>query len=259
MFPGAQARVLYGYMDGKLKVQYTELQQVTTSNFEEMIGSLLKWSLPTIDGNTTDVMTLPTIQEEDEEEDAFSSPPKTVEKAQNSTKKQLDECTLRLLPDASATAASHSHPHGDCAAQLNSNNASTTSSTILITSTDLNTSVSTAQLPRKDCATRLLSTKVTNSPTLISTVTTGPSSQQHKYQWPTKRHSCSWHTCTVAAKHLVTARREVELLEHPLERSLWCFAIAEFRRTEEIRKNQRAEMKKFEKIRKKNLASLRKG
>lgn len=255
MFPGAQARVLYGYMDGKLKVQYTELQQVTTSNFEEMIGSLLKWSLPTIDGDTTDVVTLPTIEEEDEEDDVVSSPTKTVEKAQNPTKNQVNECTLRLLPDASATAASHSHPHGNCAVQLNSNNSSTSLSTSLITPLDLNTSFSTAQLRSKECATRLLLTNITNSPTL----TTEPSTQQHKYHWPTKRHSCSWYTCTVAAKNLVVAREEVEIFEQPSERSLWSFEIAEFRRSEEIRRNHRAEMKKFEKIRKRNLANMKKG
>lgn len=247
MFPGAQARVLYAYMDGKLKLQYTELQQVTTSNFEEMIGSLLKWSLPTIDGDTTDVVTLPTIQEEDEEEDIVSSPVKTVETAKRPTKGQVDECTLRLLPDASATAASYSHPHGDCAVQLNTNNSSPTSSTILITPLDLNTSVSSTQLQGKEYAPLLLPTGITDPSTLVTTLSTETSAQQHKYHWPTKRHSCSFHTCTVAAKNLVEQRRKFQrtwLLRAMMGSS---YGLAE-----------KKEKKKFEKIREKNLGNMKK-
>lgn len=68
MFPGAQVRVLYGYHDGQFNVQFTDLQQVTASNFEDMMGAILKWSMPYIDGNTTEVVNLPDIIEEDEEE-----------------------------------------------------------------------------------------------------------------------------------------------------------------------------------------------
>lgn len=55
-------------MDGKLKVQFTEPQQVTPFNFEEMMQSLLGWSMPIINGETTSVVTMPTIPEENEEE-----------------------------------------------------------------------------------------------------------------------------------------------------------------------------------------------
>lgn len=237
MFPGAQARVLYGYFDGKLKVQYTELQQVTTSNFEDMIGSLLKWSLPTIDGDTTDVVTLPIIEEEDEEaDDIVTSPPKTKEKAQNPTKKQPDECALRLLPDASVTATSHLPLHGEYAVQLNSSNSSTSLSTILTTHLDLSTSLSPAQPQSKQCASHPLTTDLSNSSTL-----TKPTRQSHKYHYPTKRHSCYFHTCTVAAKNLVEQRQIAT-------------ALAELLLTSRMQ-----EMRTSAVIREKNPVNMRKG
>lgn len=229
MFPGAQVRVLYGYFDGKLKVQYTELQQATTSNFEDMIGSLLKWSLPTIDGDTTDVVTLPVIEEEDEEADNIVvSPPKTIEKAQNHTKNQLDECGQRLLPDASVTAASHLPRHVEYAVQLNSNNSSA--------HPNLSTSLSSARLQSKECANHPLTIDTTNSSTL-----TKPTTQPRKYHYPTKRHSCYFHTCTVAAKNLVEERQLAS-------------ALGELLLIRKVR-----EMRKFAAIREKNLVNMRKG
>lgn len=246
MFPGAQARVLYGYFDGKLKVQYTELQQVTTSNFEDMIGSLLKWSMPTMDGVTTDVVTLPIIEEGDEEaDDIVTSPPKTIEKTQSPTKKQDDECTLRLLPDAGATAIPLPQPRGNCAVLSTSNNSSTSTSlsTTVTIQVDLNTSISSTQLQTKECARLLLTTDTTHS----STLTTEPPAQEHKYHYPTKRHSCSFHTCTVAAKNLVEERKK-------WQRTAWLQAIMGSSYGLEEQKN----LKKLEKSRKKNLANMKK-
>ncbi|KAJ5149424.1 hypothetical protein N7448_001002 [Penicillium atrosanguineum] len=60
-------RVIYGYMDGTLKIQYTEPQQITVDNFESMMKKLLQWNLPETQGDPTKVVTLPTIQEEEED------------------------------------------------------------------------------------------------------------------------------------------------------------------------------------------------
>ncbi|KAJ6108018.1 hypothetical protein N7523_009341 [Penicillium sp. IBT 18751x] len=67
IYRGGYVRVIHGYMDGTLRVQYTEPKQVTVKNFESMMEKLLQWSLPEIQGDPTKVVTLPTIQEEEED------------------------------------------------------------------------------------------------------------------------------------------------------------------------------------------------
>lgn len=66
IYRGGYVRVIYGYMDDTLKVQYTEPQQVTVDNFESMMEKVLRWSLPEPQGDPTKVVTLPTIQEEED-------------------------------------------------------------------------------------------------------------------------------------------------------------------------------------------------
>ncbi|KAJ5665696.1 uncharacterized protein N7477_008144 [Penicillium maclennaniae] len=67
IYRGGYVRVIHGYMDGTLRIQYTEPRQVTVNNFESMMEKLLQWSLPEIQGDPTKVVTLPTIQEEEED------------------------------------------------------------------------------------------------------------------------------------------------------------------------------------------------
>lgn len=221
MFPGAQVRVLYGYFDGKLKVQYTELQQVTTSNFEDMIGSLLKWSLPTTNGDTTDVVTLPTIPEEDEEEDEVEiSPPKTIETpSANPIKSQGDECGTQLIPDNMITPSSFIQ-------------------TVLTNQDNTNEFLYAAQLQSDECAIRQIPNNLTTPPTLIPTIINNQPTKP-KLRYPTHHHSCTFYTCTVAAKNLVESRRKYK------PRELMTYAEYQQRNM-------------FEQIRKKNLASMKK-
>ncbi|KAJ5570457.1 uncharacterized protein N7459_009887 [Penicillium hispanicum] len=65
---GGQARVLYGVFDGTLRIQYTEVQRITTENFDEKMMQLLRWALPAMHADTTDIVTLPAIEEGEEEE-----------------------------------------------------------------------------------------------------------------------------------------------------------------------------------------------
>ncbi|KAJ5403224.1 hypothetical protein N7509_003095 [Penicillium cosmopolitanum] len=44
-FLGGQVRVIWGYFDQKLKVQYTELQQFTSSNLGKSLDDLMMWAL----------------------------------------------------------------------------------------------------------------------------------------------------------------------------------------------------------------------
>jgi hypothetical protein len=53
-------------MEGTLKVQCTESQQVTVENFEAMMQKLLQWSMAETQGDPTQVVTLPPILEEEE-------------------------------------------------------------------------------------------------------------------------------------------------------------------------------------------------
>lgn len=62
-------RVLHGYYDDTLHVNYTEPQQFTPDNCVEMMRSVLKWAMPVMKGDTTKVCPgIPTILEEDGEE-----------------------------------------------------------------------------------------------------------------------------------------------------------------------------------------------
>lgn len=54
-------------MDGSLKIQYTEPQQVTAENFESMMEKLLQWNMAETQGDPTQVVTLPPILEEEED------------------------------------------------------------------------------------------------------------------------------------------------------------------------------------------------
>ena len=63
----ARARVLYGYFeDYKLKIVTTKAQDFDAPNYDELMNSLLKWSFPTLNGNTEVKIPLPTITEDEE-------------------------------------------------------------------------------------------------------------------------------------------------------------------------------------------------
>lgn len=193
IFPGAQIRDLYGYFDGQLKVQYTEPQRVTASNFEDIIGKVLKWSLPDMDGETTDVVTLPTIMEGQEEEDDNNNNNITA-------LPETFDTSMILHPQTPL------HP-GDDAICLHAH---------IITTTTTTTTSST-----------------TNSP---------PNTTSTKPRYPKKRHSCYFHTCTVAAKNLVESRRKNEMTS---EQQL------------ELANKKLREWNKFNRIRRRNLGSMK--
>ena len=91
-------------MDDTLKVQYTEPQQVTVDNFESMMEKLLQWSLPETRGDPTKVVTLPTIQEEEEDPTVqVTQLPKTTQLTRKETN-QINNFLRRCLePHSSLT------------------------------------------------------------------------------------------------------------------------------------------------------------
>lgn len=72
-FLGGQVRVIWGYFDQKLKVQYTELQQFTSSNLGKSLDDLMMWALPIVPEYTTHFLPMPRIAESDEEADSIES------------------------------------------------------------------------------------------------------------------------------------------------------------------------------------------
>ncbi|KAJ5191090.1 uncharacterized protein N7498_010075 [Penicillium cinerascens] len=86
IYRGGYVRVIYGYMDDSLKIQYTEPQQVTTENFEPMMERLLQWNMAETQGDPTRVVTLPPILEEEGEDPTV--PPTTTPKAMQSNNQQ---------------------------------------------------------------------------------------------------------------------------------------------------------------------------
>jgi hypothetical protein len=72
-FLGGQVRVIWGYFDQKLKVQYTELQQFTSSNLGKSLDDLMMWALPIVPEYTTHLLPMPSIAESDEEADSIES------------------------------------------------------------------------------------------------------------------------------------------------------------------------------------------
>ena len=77
-------------MDGSLKIQYTEPQQVTVENFEPMMEKLLQWNMAETQGDPTQVVTLPPILEEEEDLAVLAT---TTTKAMQSNNQQ----TIHIL------------------------------------------------------------------------------------------------------------------------------------------------------------------
>lgn len=73
-------------MDGSLKIQYTEPQQVTAENFEPMMEKLLQWNMAETQGDPTRVATLPPILEE---EDLTVLPTKTAKAMQSNNQQTI--------------------------------------------------------------------------------------------------------------------------------------------------------------------------
>ncbi|KAJ5745449.1 hypothetical protein N7520_010631 [Penicillium odoratum] len=70
IYPGAQARVLYGHFDGAaLQVQYTDVLQFTEEGFYEQMQGLLSWSFPICLWETAIIPRMGSIIEEDESDD----------------------------------------------------------------------------------------------------------------------------------------------------------------------------------------------
>lgn len=65
-YRGAEARVVYGYFDLGLHVQYTDLIKFNEDEFYDQMLDLLQWTLPITDCNTTACPSLSVIAEEDE-------------------------------------------------------------------------------------------------------------------------------------------------------------------------------------------------
>jgi hypothetical protein len=72
-FLGGQVRVVWGYFDQKLKVQYTELRQFTSSNLGKSLDDLMMWALPVVPEYTTHFLPMPSIAETDEVADSMDS------------------------------------------------------------------------------------------------------------------------------------------------------------------------------------------
>ncbi|KAJ5355490.1 uncharacterized protein N7496_012702 [Penicillium cataractarum] len=68
VYPGAQVRVLYGYMvNNQLYLHFTKLQQFTENNFQKMLEATLLWAFPIARGQAAKLITLPDIMEEEQE------------------------------------------------------------------------------------------------------------------------------------------------------------------------------------------------
>lgn len=59
--------MLYGYWDGTLKVQMSKHQEFDVPDYVDRMDALLKWAWPQTCGLTTRIMPLPTITEEEDE------------------------------------------------------------------------------------------------------------------------------------------------------------------------------------------------
>lgn len=66
--PRARARVLSGYYDGTLKIQMSGHQEFDVPDYVGRMDGLLKWAWPHTNYMTTRIMPLPTIVEDDEQE-----------------------------------------------------------------------------------------------------------------------------------------------------------------------------------------------
>lgn len=66
----AQARVLQGYFDGRLKIQLTKLYDfnIPVSEYKDLMTSLIRWGEAIAEGNTTLKESLPVISEDVENE-----------------------------------------------------------------------------------------------------------------------------------------------------------------------------------------------
>lgn len=68
--PRARARVLYGYFDGRLRVQFSKAQELDTPSYIEAMNILLQWAWPRARKSTRMIrLPLPAIFESDEEEE----------------------------------------------------------------------------------------------------------------------------------------------------------------------------------------------
>ncbi|KAJ5673989.1 hypothetical protein N7462_009428 [Penicillium macrosclerotiorum] len=69
IYPGAQVRVLYGYLTERVHIHYTEPQQFTEEKFEEMMEKTLRWAMPATGEDITRIVMLDDIEEIDETEE----------------------------------------------------------------------------------------------------------------------------------------------------------------------------------------------
>ncbi|PWY83549.1 hypothetical protein BO70DRAFT_28252 [Aspergillus heteromorphus CBS 117.55] len=65
----ARVRVLHAYFDNTLKVQATEPFDFDAPNYPDLMESLVRWAYPTVHGDTRLSGSLPSISEDDEDDD----------------------------------------------------------------------------------------------------------------------------------------------------------------------------------------------
>jgi hypothetical protein len=69
IYPGAQVRVLYGYMvNNELHLHFTKLQQFDNDNYQSKMDETLHWAFPIARGQAAKLVTLPDLMERDEED-----------------------------------------------------------------------------------------------------------------------------------------------------------------------------------------------
>lgn len=67
--PDARVRVLHGYFDeGRLKVAYTQALNFDAEDYADKMDGLLQWAWPLPEGDTTKLIPLPTIEDDEEDE-----------------------------------------------------------------------------------------------------------------------------------------------------------------------------------------------
>ena len=64
----ARARILQGYFDGMLKIQFTKFINFNVTNYTELMNSLLRWEYATAHGNTILETSLSAISEDAEDD-----------------------------------------------------------------------------------------------------------------------------------------------------------------------------------------------
>ncbi|KAL1985162.1 hypothetical protein VTN96DRAFT_8184 [Rasamsonia emersonii] len=67
----ARARVLQGYFDGTLKIQFTKLYDFNVPIYTDLMNCLLRWGYANPHGNTTLGTSLPVISEDADDDDTF--------------------------------------------------------------------------------------------------------------------------------------------------------------------------------------------